>query len=87
MPTDDFKDLTLSFILRDYDKLANNYLSKLDVDNININASILKIRSQGAIIDKEIDFLTKLTGNYIKNKLIARNNIASIKESFIKSID
>ena len=87
MPTDDFKDLTLSFILRDYDKLANNYLSKLDVDNININASILKIRSQGAIIDKEIDFLTKLTENYIKNKLIARNNIASIKESFIKSID
>ena len=81
---DEFKDLTLSFILHDYDRLANNYIRKLDVDNIDIKASILKIRSQGAIIDKEIDFLTKLTENYIENKLIARNNIATIKESFIR---
>ncbi len=81
----DFKEMTLSFRIHDYDKVANRYLSKLKVDNININASILKIKSQGAITEKEIDFLTKLTGNYIENTLIARNKIATIKESFIRN--
>jgi len=82
--TGDIKKLMLSFIIHDYDKLANRYISKLNVDYLDIKASIFKIRSQGAIVDKEIDFLTKLTENYIENKLNARNKIATIKESFIR---
>jgi len=82
---DDFIDLNLSFIVHDHDDVANSYLSNLKVDNIDIQASIFKIVSQGNVVDKEIDFLKRLTENYVQNKLVSRNKIAETKESFIQN--
>ena len=83
--SDEFYDVDLQFIIHDLDNVANSYLEKLDVSNIDIQASILKIVSSGAVVDKEINFLKKLTENYIQNKLISRNKIATSKETFIRN--
>ncbi|MGB5419012.1 GumC family protein [Algibacter sp.] len=81
----DFKDLELSFKVHDLDDVANGYLTNLKVDNIDIQASIFKIVSQGAVVNKETDFLKKLTDNYVQNKLASRNKTATLKESFIRN--
>jgi len=83
--TDDFSDLDLSFIIRNKDDVANDYLTNLEVNNIDIQASIFKIVSYGPVVDKEINFLKKLTENYVQNKLVSRNKIASGKETFIRN--
>lgn len=82
---EDFKGNDLSFVVNDLDGVANGYAQGITVDNIDIQASILKIASTGPVVKKEIDFLQKLTENYIENKLIARNKIASGKETFIRN--
>jgi capsular exopolysaccharide synthesis family protein len=83
--SDEFYNVDLQFIIHDVDNVANDYLEKLDVSNIDIQASILKVVSSGAVVDKEISFLRKLTENYIQNKLILRNKIATSKETFIRN--
>ncbi len=85
VPEEDFKDLDLSFIIHDYDQLANTYMSKLNVENIDIKASILKISLEGPIVKKDVEFLSRLTENYIENKITARNKIALVKEEFIRN--
>lgn len=75
----------LSFIVHNLDDVANKYLTGLEVNNIDIQASIFKIVSYGALVDKEVDFLKRLTENYVQNKLESRNGIASGKEEFIRS--
>jgi capsular exopolysaccharide synthesis family protein len=82
---DDFNEFDLSFVIHNLDDVANGYLSTLEVNNIDIQASIFKIVSYGAVVDKEVDFLKKLTENYIQNKLLSRNKIATSKESFIRN--
>ncbi|MFH6603638.1 GumC family protein [Maribacter algicola] len=79
----DFGDL--SFNIRDLDALANDYIAKLKVENVDLQASILKVTSQGPLVEKEADFLKRLTQNYVQSKLDSRNNIASTKESFIRN--
>ena len=81
----DFSDIDLSFVIHDLKDVANDYLSKIEVDNIDIQASIFKIVSSGTVVDKEVDFLNKLTENYVQNKLVSRNKIATTKETFIKN--
>lgn len=83
--SEDFKGNDLSFIVHNLDGVANSYGDKIKVDNIDIQASIFKIVTIGALVDKEIDFLKKLTENYIQNKLISRNKIATTKETFIRN--
>ncbi len=85
MNSDEFGEGNLSFIVHDLNSLTNSYLNNLTVDNIDIQASIFKIVSTGALIGKEVDFLKKLTENYVQNKLISRNKIAMGKESFIRN--
>jgi capsular exopolysaccharide synthesis family protein len=80
----DFIGRNLSFIVHDIDDVTNGHLSYLEVDNIDIQASIFKIVSYGPLVDKEVKFLKKLIENYIQNKLKSRNEIASSKESFIR---
>ena len=80
----DFANEKLSFVVNNLDGVANGYASKLSVDNIDIQASIFKLSSTGTVVDKEIDFLKKLTENYIQNNLDSRNKIASTKEAFIE---
>lgn len=82
---DEFNELDLSFIVRNLNEVASGYLYKLTVNNINYEASIFKFTSYGAVVDKEIDFLKKLTENYIQNKLISRNKIATSKVTFIQN--
>jgi len=81
----DFVKEELNFVVSSIDAVAGSYASKLDVGNIDIQASIFKLSSLGPVVDKEIDFLTKLTENYLQNKLISRNQIASAKEDFIRN--
>ncbi len=80
----DFKDKELSFRLNDLNAVANGYVASVDVANIDLQASIFRIVSKGTVVNKEIDFLAKLTENYIENKLDSRNKIASTKEAFIE---
>ncbi|MEX0275194.1 MAG: GumC family protein, partial [Flavobacteriaceae bacterium] len=80
----DFLGESLSFIVHNPEGVANGYASKIKVDNIDIQASIFKITSDGPVVAKEIDFLDKLTENYIQNKLSSRNDIAATKEAFIQ---
>ncbi len=82
--SEEFKDRELSFVIHNLDNLANGYVENLAVDNIDIQASIFKIGSIGALVAKEIEFLEKLTTNYVQNKLVSRNKIAATKESFIR---
>lgn len=81
----DFTDKDLSFVIHDLDAVAGNYASQVSVNNIDIQASIFKIGSSGSVVGKEIDFLNKLTEDYVRNKLISRNDIASTKEAFIRN--
>lgn len=82
--TSEFEDGGLSFVIHNLNNLTNSYAENLEVENIDIQASIFKIGSYGAIVDKEIKFLQKLTENYVQNKLVSRNEIATNKESFIR---
>ncbi|MGI9551429.1 MAG: GumC family protein [Aurantibacter sp.] len=81
----DFEGDDLSFIVHNLDDTTNSYMASLSVENIDLQASIFKIVTTGAVVQKEIDFLQKLTENYIRNKLVSRNNIASDKEAFIRN--
>ncbi|QCX01664.1 polysaccharide biosynthesis tyrosine autokinase [Aggregatimonas sangjinii] len=82
---DDFGGDGFSFVAHNLDDVAAHYVEELDVNNIDIQASILKIVSAGSKVGKEKDFLTKLTDNYIQEKLTSRNKIASTKEDFIRN--
>lgn len=82
---EDFKGIDLSFIVHDIADITNGYIESIEVNNIDLQASIFKIVTTGYVVEKEIDFLQKLTENYIQNKLISRNSIASDKESFIRN--
>lgn len=82
---DNFEDMDkLYFEFHSIEGLTSQYMGKLNVTRTDIQASILKLVTQGAVPDKEIDFLQKLSANYIANKLAERDNIAISKESFIR---
>lgn len=81
----DFEGDKLSFYINNLDAVANDYLNKIEVNNIDLQASIFKIVSFGPVVEKEIDFLQKLTENYVQNELASRSKIASTKESFIQN--
>ena len=80
----EFEGKDLSFKFNSLSAMANTYLRKIDVEQIDIQASILTIQSEGKIVAKEVKFLKKLNENFIKNKLTDRSEIASKKEEFIK---
>ncbi|TMM58227.1 polysaccharide biosynthesis tyrosine autokinase [Maribacter algarum] len=82
---EDFKEEQLSFTISSLDAVAGGYASKIGVSNIDIQASIFKITSSGTLVAKEVDFLKKLTENYVESKLTSRNKIASAKEDFIRN--
>ncbi|MCW5515672.1 GumC family protein [Muriicola sp. Z0-33] len=82
---DDFENKSLQFVVHHTDDLTNDYLSNLEVNNIDIQASIFKLVTTGAVVEKEVAFLKKLTDNYVQNKLVSRNRIASSKETFIRN--
>lgn len=79
-----FKDLDLLFEIHHLTDVASRYKDLLEVEQVDIKASILNISSQGEVVQKEIDFQTALMNNYIEAKLAERDAIASSKEAFIR---
>ena len=82
---EDFEGDDFSFSIHNIDDVASDYADNINVDNIDIQASIFNISSTGPVVTKEIDFLKKLTENYVQNELSSRNDIAAGKESFIRN--
>lgn len=82
---EDFADEELSFVIQNLDAVASNYVDEIAVGNIDLQASIFKISTSGPVIAKEIDFLKKLTDNYVQNNLNSRNEIANSKKTFIRN--
>lgn len=80
----DFEGKDLIFELQNIEDLTNAYLDKLEVYQSDIQASIVQLKTQGAVLDKEIDFLSTLTSNYMAVNLDMRSEIAEHKENFIK---
>ncbi|WKX78163.1 polysaccharide biosynthesis tyrosine autokinase [Zobellia laminariae] len=82
---EDFDGDNLSFEVSNVESVAKGYMGNLEANNIDIQASIFKIVSSGPIVAKEVDFLKKLTQNYVQNELSSRNEIAAGKEAFIRN--
>lgn len=82
---EDYRGDDLSFSIHKIDDVASDYVANLEVDNIDILASIFNISSTGPVVEKEIDFLKKLTENYVQNELDSRNDIAAGKEAFVRN--
>ncbi len=83
--TEVFKDKKLLFQVHSLQGLANEYFEKLEVNQVDIQASILKLNVSGPCPQKEIDFLKALSRAFINRKLLERDEIAAGKESFIRA--
>ena len=82
---DDFEGDELSFVVSNIEGIVKSYMGELEANNIDIQASIFKIVSSGPIVSREVNFLNKLTENYVLNELSSRNEIAAGKEKFIRN--
>lgn len=80
----EFEGKDLLFKLNSLAGLTNSFINKMDVEQLDIQASILTIQTEGTIVAKEKKFLQKLNENFIKNKFLERSEIASSKEGFIQ---
>lgn len=80
----DITDGDLSFVVHPAEDITKDRMDNLEVDNIDIQASIFKLVTTGPIVAKEVAFLNQLTRNYMDSKIKSRNEIASSKESFIR---
>ncbi|MFK8008547.1 MAG: GumC family protein [Saprospiraceae bacterium] len=81
---DEFAGKDLFFKMNSITGLTNSFISKMEVQQTDIQASILKVQTEGTTVSKEIKFLKKLNENFIQNKFIERSAIASSKEGFIQ---
>lgn len=79
-----FEEEDLLFIIHQVESVTSNYLGKLEVNQLDIQASILELRSVGPVVEKEIDFLSQLSQNYIEGQLSERDRIALRKQNFIR---
>lgn len=80
----EFEGNDLLFKINDIESLTQSYLDNLQIDQVDIQASILNLGLKGPIVAKGKAFLEKLNFNYLNNKLLERNEIASSKETFIR---
>jgi tyrosine-protein kinase Etk/Wzc len=80
----EFEEQDLFFQMNSLSGLTNSFISKMSVQQTDIQASILTIQTEGTTISKEIKFLKKLNEKFIKNKFLERSAIASSKEGFIQ---
>ena len=81
-----FKDENWSnyfFVVSSYNELTENYLKKLEVIEIEKDASILKISLEGPNAVKINDFLNKFTDLYLAKDLDEKNQITSNTIQFI----
>ena len=81
----DFIDGDLFFELHSEKSLTKSYLAKMEVNQVDLNSSILRIKSTGPVLKKELDFLTVLGEKFIESKITERDEIASSKAQFIEN--
>lgn len=79
-----FDEKKLSFICHPINSVADGYKGKLQISPIDIEASILEILTEGAVVEKEIDFLEALNETYINTKLQEKSDLASSTLTFIE---
>ena len=70
-------------IINDVNQLTNLYRNKLKIETSDKKSSILKLSTQGKIIQKEVDYLNKLCDQYIQADLDEKNEISERTISFI----
>ncbi|MBK8505601.1 MAG: hypothetical protein IPL46_27410 [Saprospiraceae bacterium] len=80
----EFADKELYFVAYNVEDLVKSHQNNLKVEQADIQASIINLSTEGEVVGKEVDFLNRLTKNYISEKLLERNKIAKNKVSFIE---
>lgn len=80
----EFEDKELFFVFRDLEKLTDQYLKKLIVEQSDLRATIVQLETEGPVVEKEVAFLDKLAKNYIDRKINRREEIAMNKENLIQ---
>lgn len=80
----DYEGKKLFFIANSITSLARSYQGNLEVNQLDMKSSILKLEAVGPVPAKEVAFLNKVAENYIKEKLSERDEIAASKEDFIR---
>ncbi len=83
-PYEKFEGREMFFVINSADKLVKRYQNSLDINQVDLKASILSIAKEGEVVEKEVAFVDKLAENYIDSKNEERNKIASTKINFIK---
>lgn len=80
-----FEEKELFIVVHPWDDLVRSYQQRTEVNQVDLQASILHLSIKGEVLQKEIDFLNQLNKNYIESKLEERNEIASNKIRFIEN--
>jgi capsular exopolysaccharide synthesis family protein len=75
--------LKYSFIINDLDQLSEEYSKRLSVTSISRDASILELKINGVLPQREIDFLDELVRLYIEQNYTRKNQIAVNTIDFI----
>ncbi len=72
-----------TFVINDMDKLAEDYTKKLNINTLTRDASILELKLNGVVPQREIDFLDRLVNFYIQQNYQSKNQIAVNTINFI----
>ncbi len=79
-----FSDQNLYFKLHTLEGLTNSFKGNLDVDQTDMNSSIIRMKTQGPVPKKQLMFLEELSKNYIQSKEQERLTKAANKARFIR---
>ncbi len=71
------------FKVNDLDRLTERYRKKLGIATITKDASILELKIEGKLKNKEIDFLNRLVELYVKKNYEKKNSLAISTIEFI----
>ncbi len=63
------------FVFNDLNQLSNQYRNKLKISTTDEKSSILKLKTSGRVIEKEVDFLNTLGKTYIQMELDEKNQV------------
>ncbi|MEL6923439.1 MAG: AAA family ATPase [Bacteroidota bacterium] len=80
-----FEGRQLFFETNQLEDLARTWQSKLEVNQLDLQSSIIQLSIRGEVPEKEIKFINLLVDNYINNKSNQRNDLVAGKEDFIRS--
>lgn len=81
--TDEAPKREVIFQVNDLDKLANHYISALEVEKLDEKASIFELALESTWPQKEVRFLNALTRNYIESDMSEKVSVASQTMDFL----